>query len=82
MGQRCVDMLHSDSHYCRQVEETTELIAVQLAGLAAASALVSAPEVFGAFQASGVFSLHPWVSPRAYPLPTTTGCGLPESLQA
>jgi hypothetical protein len=42
-----------DSHRCLQVEETTELIAVQLAGLAAASALVSAPEVFGAFQASG-----------------------------
>lgn len=49
-------MLHSDSRCCLQVEETTELIAVQLAGLAAASALVSAPEAFGAFQASSVFT--------------------------
>lgn len=33
-----------------QVEETTELIAVQLAGLAAASALMTAPEIFSTLQ--------------------------------
>lgn len=37
-----------------QVEETTELIAVQLFGLAAASALVTAPEVISTLQEHGV----------------------------
>ena len=66
-------MLNPDSHKHVQVEETTELIAVQLAGLAAASALVSAPEVLGAFQASGVYSLHPCSGC----LPTRIPCQLP-----
>ena len=38
-----------------QVEETTELIAVQLAGLALASALVTAPEFWNAVHVSAPF---------------------------
>ncbi len=59
-----------------QVEETTELIALQLAGLAAASAIVTAPEIWNSFQVSRCFSTT--ISCRKLPASKrTTGGVLP-----
>lgn len=69
--------IHALPRMYLQVEETTELIALQLAGLAAASAIVTAPEIWNSFQVSRCFSTT--IPCRRLPASQrTTGGVLPE----